>query len=288
MKGIRSLLGLAASLSLVMAVGGCASLVSSAGAGLAGNISTAMLNQPDPQVVRDGAPAFLMMLDGMVEQSPHDPALLAAAAELYAAYGVVFVDDANRARVLTTRAFEYGRRGLCATNKNACEIHQLPYESFTGKLEALRSQDAAATYTFALSWLAYIQAHADDWHALARLPEVRSTLQRLQELDSDFRAAKVEHYLGVLNTIRPPALGGDFEAGREHFERAMALSGDRDLSIKVDYARYYARTLYDRDLHDRLLNEVLEADPDHPGFVLTNALAQSDARALLDSADEYF
>ena len=40
--------------------------------------------------------------------------------------------------------------------------------------------------------------------------------------------------------------------------RALEVSGDRDLSIKVDYARYYARTLYDRELHDRLLQEVLE------------------------------
>lgn len=278
------LLAAAAALGLTA----CASMISNAGAGLADSVSAAMLNQNDPEIVRDGAPAFLMMLDGFVEESPDNPALLAAAAELYAAYGVVFVDRPERARKLTSRGRDYGRRTLCASEASACGIWEKPYDSFVADIDALGAEDAPALYTFAFSWLAYIQAHSDDWAALARLPEVRESLQRVQDLDPAYRPAKVEHYLGVLNTIRPPALGGDFDAGKRHFETALSLSEGRDLSIKVDYARYYARTLYERELHDRLLNEVLEADPEHDGFVLSNTLAQTEAQALLDSADEYF
>ncbi len=284
MRGLFRLTAVACSL----VTAGCASLVSSTGANLAGSISSAMLNQNDPEIVRAGAPAYLMMLDGMVEDAPNDPALLSAASELYAAYGVVFVDNPERSRKLTTRAFAYGQRRLCVTAPSSCGMQELPYDDYMATLAGFEEDDVPALYTYAFSWLAYIQSHADDWRALARLPEVRATLQKLKSLDPQFRPAKVEHYLAVLNTIRPPALGGDFEAGREHFERALALSGDEDLSIKVDYARYYARTLYDRPLHDRLLGEVLQADPNHRGFVLTNTLAQAEAQALLDSADEYF
>jgi hypothetical protein len=92
----------------------------------------------------------------------------------------------------------------------------------------------------------------------------------------------------VMNTLRPPALGGKFDKGREHFERAIALSGGADLSIMVDFAKYYARTLYDRELHDQLLTEVLAADPVQSGYTLFNTLAQDEAQALLDSADDYF
>ncbi len=271
-----------------LALAGCATVISNAGAGLADSVGSAMLNQDDPEIVRDGAPAFLMMLDGFVEQSPEDPALLAAASELYAAYGVVFVDQPERSKKLTARAREYGRRALCVTEDSACGIWNQPYEEFVADLDGLGAADAAALYTFSLSSLAFIQAHSDEWGAMARLPEARASMLRVQELDPEYRPAKIEHYLAVLNTIRPPALGGDFEAGKRHFEKAMSLSGDRDLSIKVDYARYYARTLYERELHDRLLNEVLKADPRHPGLVLMNTLAQSEARALLDSADDYF
>lgn len=268
--------------------GACASLISSAGAGLADSISAAMLNQNDPEIVRDGAPAFLMMLDGFVEESPDDPALLSAAAELYAAYGVVFVEQPDRAAKLTTRGRDYGRRTLCATHASACGTWDQPYDAFVAALDGLGDKDVPALYTFAFSWLAYIQAHRDDWAALARLPEVRASLQRVRALDPAYRPSKVEHYLGVLTTIRPPALGGDFDAGKRHFEEAISLADGRDLSIKVDYARYYARTLYDRELHDQLLNEVLEADPQQQGLVLTNTLAQDEARVLLASADEYF
>ena len=43
-----------------------------------------------------------------------------------------------------------------------------------------------------------------------------------------------------------------------------------------------------RELHDRLLNEVLEADPNQDGFVLTNVMAQKEAAALLAEADDFF
>lgn len=56
----------------------------------------------------------------------------------------------------------------------------------------------------------------------------------------------------------------------------------------MDYARYYARTLYDRELHDQLLTKVLAADPVAPKLTLMNTLAQRDARELLDSADDHF
>jgi hypothetical protein len=57
---------------------------------------------------------------------------------------------------------------------------------------------------------------------------------------------------------------------------------------KVMFARSYARSVYDRELHDRLLNEVLAADPRVPGQTLVNVIAQREARVLLASADEYF
>jgi hypothetical protein len=274
--------------ALFAALGACSSLISNAGAGLASSISSAMVNQNDPEIVRDGAPAYLMMLDGFVEDSPDDVAMLGAAAELYAAYGVVFVNDPERARKLTARGRGYGQRALCASESGVCGSWNLPYEEFSQALELLDENDVPALYAFSLSWVAQIQAHSDDWAALANLPQIKTSFLHLQRLDPEYRAGKVEHYLAVLNTIRPPALGGDFEAGREHYERAIELTNGRDLSIKVDFARYYARTLYDRELHDRLLNEVLEADPEQRDFVLANTLAQTEARELLDSADEYF
>lgn len=255
---------------------------------MAANLSAAIMNQDDPATVRDGAPAYLLMLDSFVEGSPDDATMLGAAAELYAAYGVLFVADDQRANRLTTRALAYGQRSVCASNRSACGIENLSFREFENILDKLDKKDAPSLFTLGLSWIAYIKVHSNDWGALTKLPRVEATLERVQALDKRYKAVQVEHFLAVLKTIRPPALGGDFEAGKAHYERALALSGGQDLSINVDYARYYARTLYDRELHDRLLNDVMSAEPDQDGYTLLNTLAQRDARELLDTADDYF
>jgi hypothetical protein len=198
------------------------------------------------------------------------------------------VDDPQRARKLTARGREYGRRALCSAKESICGIWNESYDGFALRLQEVTENEIEALFTFSLSWIAYIQAHADDFMALAKLPFAQLALRRVREIDPRYEEANIEHYLGVLDTIRPPALGGEFESGREHYERAIALSGGRDLSIKVSYARYYARTLYERELHDRLLNEVLAADPVQPGYTLFNTLAQDEAVELLESADDYF
>ncbi len=275
------------SLALLL-LGACASMMQSATNGMAANLNAAIMNQDDPEIVRDGAPAYLLMLDSFIEGSPNDAAMLGAAAELYAAYGVIFVEDAQRADRLTSRALAYSQKSLCISNKSACGIADLSYKEFESVLEKLGKNDVAGLFTFGLASIAYIKAHSDDWGAMAKLPRVESALKRVQVLDQHYNAVQVEHFLAVLNTIRPPALGGDFEAGKAHYERALSLSGGKDLSINVDYARYYARTLYDRELHDRLLNDVMSAEPNQDGYTLFNTLAQREAQELLDAADDYF
>jgi hypothetical protein len=269
-------------------ISGCASLVSSATGGLADNLGQAILNQNDPETVRDGAPAFLLMLDSFVEGSPEDPAMLGAAAELYAAYGVLFVDDPERATRLTARAQDYAQRALCVTNDEACGIERLRYPEYLAALDELRPGDVSALYTYSLAWFASIRASGGDMSALSQLPRAEAALRRVKALDSSYEAAKVAHYLAVLNTLRPPALGGKFDEGRALFEQAVDLTGGRDLSVKVDFARYYARTLYEQDLHDRLLGEVLDASPEAPGLTLFNVLAQREASDLLASGADYF
>jgi len=83
-------------------------------------------------------------------------------------------------------------------------------------------------------------------------------------------------------------LGGKPEAGKMHFERAIALSDGKSLMPKVMLAERYARLTLNRTLHDRLVSEVIAADPHAPDLTLMNVLAQEQARALQSSAAEHF
>ena len=271
-----------------LAISGCASLMSSAASGLADNLSSAVLNQNDPETVRDGAPAYLLLLDSFLEGDPEDPDLLSSAATLYATYGTVFADDPKRAARLTEKAREYSTRALCNSYRPACDWDGMRFEDYENTLPGLHQKHADVVFAHGLASLAYIRAHSADYTAIAQLPYSEALFERYLEINDGSDDAAVYTYLGILNTLIPPALGGDPEKGRAHIERAIAISGGTDLSAKVEYANGYARLLYERELHDRLLNEVLEADPEVPGATLLNVLAQRQAEQLLDSADDYF
>jgi len=267
---------------------GCASLMSSAASGLADNLSAAVLNQNDPETVRDGAPAYLLLLDSFLEGSPDDPDLLVAAATLYATYGTVFADEPERAARLTERASSYSSKAICESYKPSCHWDGMLFEDYEQTLAGLRGKHADVVFAHGLASLAYIRAHSSDYTAIARLPYSEALFERYLDINDGTDDGTVYTYLGILNTLIPPALGGDPEKGRAHFERAIDISGGTDLSAKVEFANGYARLLYERELHDRLLNEVLAADPNVHGVTLLNVLAQRQAEDLLASADDYF
>jgi len=267
---------------------GCASVASSAASGLAENLSAAILNQDDPDLVRDGTPAYLLLLDTLVQSAPDDPEILGAAAQLYAAYGTAFVDDAARARRLTERARDYGARSLCAADSDACRLEGIRFEEYEAAISGVGVNAADALYSYCVGSLSFIRANSDDWNALADLAKVEAALNHLLTLNPTERAANIYLYLGILNSLRPPALGGQPERGREYFEKALDLTAGADLAVKVEYARGYARLVYDRALHDRLLREVLAADAKRPGLTLFNSLAKRQAAELLATADDYF
>ena len=268
---------------------GCGSLISGAASDFADNLGQAVLNQPDPGIVRDGAPSYLLLLDSLLESDPDDPAILAAAAELYAAYGVVFADEPERAKVLTRRARDYGQRAICNDFEPSCGWGTSDFETFEASLEKLDDDHIGSASAYAVASLAYIRANADDWGALARLPFVEALiLAVLPYVEEDAARGTFYNYLGILNSLRPPALGGEPEKAREYFEKAINLTRGRDLAVKVEYARGYARLLYEQELHDRLLEEVLASETEAPGLTLTNTLAKRDARELLASGKDYF
>jgi hypothetical protein len=288
MERVESILPRALILGMLLLQAACSTVMDRVTGNMAGNLSSAILNQEDPETVRDGAPAYLLLMDSLIEGNPESASALRSAANLYSAYGAVFVEDQKRAKRLTRRAHNYGSRAICVVHEPACQWADMDFDSFNADLRTLTVDQLPELYSFTISSLAYTRANSDDWSVLAELPKVESALNRLYELDPDYEGGAVHLYLGILNTIRPPALGGQPEVGREHFEKAIEISGGKDLSVKVEFARSYARLVYDRELHDRLLKEVLAADPVQPGLTLFNTLAQRQAEELLETADDYF
>ncbi len=267
------------------AASGCSGLI---GSMAADTLSATILEQEDPELILEGAPAYLLLLDGFISRNPEDEALLAAGAQLYALYGSRFAADGARAVALTGKARRYGANALCGPHVWACNAAVADYDTFVEQLSRVSRRDIDLLYAYAVSWLSHLDATSEDWTAVAELPWVEAALERVLELDDTYSNGAVHGYLGTLNALRPPALGGRPEVSQAHFERAIELSEGRDLAVKVEYARRYARLMFDQELHDRLLTEVLAAPTNAPGLTLFNALAKEDARRLLATSEDYF
>jgi hypothetical protein len=267
---------------------GCSYFISSATVDMTESLSHAILNSNDPATVEAGGPAYLLMIDSMLYRNPDNESLLRSAADIYTAYTDVFVEDNARAKKLTHKALDYALRAICVGRSDACTLRQSNFQEFNKAISKMNKNNIPDLFTLGSAWSAWIQAHRQDWNAVAEISRVQAIMERVVELDERYHDGAAHLYLGVLATFLPPALGGKPHVGRQHFERVLEISKNRNLMVKVLYARHYARLMFDRELHDRLLNEVIEAQPDIPGYALSNVLAQEKARELLDSAEDYF
>ena len=268
---------------------GCASLVGNATARLADNLGSAVLNADDPATVRDGLPAYLLLLDGLLEGDPDNVDTLLAAANLNGAYAGNFTgEDAARAQRLSAKALGYAKRATCIETEALCATLEGNPDDFAAALADVDDRQIALMYGLAAAWAGYIQTHRDDWGAVADLPKVEALLQRVVAIDPGHEGGLPFVYLGVLNSLRPEAVGGKPEQGRAYFQQAIDASEGRNLYAKTLKAEFYARLVFNRELHDRLLNDVLAADAKAPGYTLMNTLAQERARTLLESGNDFF
>jgi len=272
----------------LLALSGCNTLVNSATRDLSDNLSKAIQNQDDPDTVRQGAPAYLIMIDSFIQGSPDDVDLLIAGSSLYGSYASAFATDPERARRLTGKSRQYALRAFCIKLPDLCDISKNHFPEFEKLLQKINKNNLAVLNTWGIAWAGWVQSRSEDWLAIADIPKIKAIMLRVVELDPAWDNGNAQLYLGVLNSFLPAAMGGKPELAKEYFEQAISYSKGKNLMAKTLYAQYYARIVFDKKLHDKLLNEVLASPADSPGLTLVNTLAQEQARKLLNESDDFF
>ena len=283
-----------AALLLAIGLGGSGCMLIRKGAAqivtpVAMELSDGFMRQTDVELVREGAPAFLLMLDALAEAHPDKPAVLIAAAEAQMAYAMGFLDKTqkDRAKTMFLKAKIYGLRAL-SRNKRFARALDGSHDEFVQALGSFRKKDADALLATATSWVMWIIASSDSPAALGDMPRVMEMMKRVQALDPGIRQGGVDLFYGIYYVVLPLGGGRDLDRAREHFERSMAFAGPDYLLNRVTFAEYYARYAFDQELFEGTLRDVLAAEPAVPEFTLMNAVAQTRARALLAQVDDLF
>jgi hypothetical protein len=255
---------------------------------MADNLSLAMLNQNDLGIVKAGSPAYLIMIDSLIEGDPNNVSLLISGSKLYGSYTSAFVEDEERSKRLADKSLNFARRALCLDLKSLCYKLDSKLDDIQPVLNTIKKKQQPLLFAFASAWAGWIQVNTDDWNAIAQIPKLTAMLKRSVELDENYDSGGAYLYLGVLASQIPPSLGGKPEQGRSYFEKALTLSEGKNLMVNVLFAEHYTRLVFDQDLHDQLLKDVLAAEQNEPGLTLINTLAKKRAAVLLAESPDYF
>jgi hypothetical protein len=273
-------------ITLLWLLSGCASLVSGITSQMADDLASAIMESEDIETVREGVPAYLLLIDSFLRGDPESVDLLLAASNLNGSFSVL-VEDPERIRLLARKSMSYANQAACVSGSAVCDGQIMDYDRFEQVVMSLSGKDVPVAYALGVAWVGWIQANSDDWAAIAELGRAKLLMERVISLDEEHENGGPHLYMGGMETLLPASLGGKPEKGRKHFEKALAIN-ESYLMTKVIYAEQYGRLMFDQALHDRLLNEVLEADADVHGMTLTNLIAQERARELLATSPDYF
>lgn len=272
----------------IVGLQGCSSFISGATKNLANQLQATISNHDDPELVKQAVPAYMLMLDSFLRSDSENVDLLIAASGLYTAYSSVFVEEPDRQKRLADRGFDYAQQAVCVYDEDFCGLKQQPYDDYQRLLAELEDDDVPVMFSYGSAWGNWLKANSSDFNAIADLPKVTRLMEKLVQLEPGYQQGGGHLYLGIIHTLTPPAVGGKPDVAKQHFEQALTYSAGKNLMVKVTFAQQYARMMFDQDLHDRLLNEVIAADPVVPDLTLTNRLAVEQAKRLLRSGVDYF
>jgi predicted anti-sigma-YlaC factor YlaD len=257
--------------------------------------------ESDPELVRDALPFGLKTMEVLLQSLPRHEGLLLTLCKGFTQYSYAFVQtegdlvvnsDYARSTALHERAFhlyirarDYGLRALALRHPGIADSLRVAPARAAASLDA---RDLPVLYWCAASWGSAIALGKDRPDMLADLPAIRELVNRGIALDERYESGAFHEAAIVLDAL-PPAMGGSVESARHHFERAVAISGDRRPSPYVTLAQSVSVMQQDRSEFRRLLERALQFDPDQdPANRLATIVLQRKAKSLLERESEFF
>ncbi len=299
-------LGSAIGVLCLTAVCGCdvAKFTADSTAGVFSRAAPAFESYWDYELAGEAVPATIVQLEGILRVVPDNDAILMQLSQAYVAYAYGWVEveveelefegeytEANdvrrRARTMYLRAMDLTRHRIRLVNEGVDDAVEGGIEDLEAWLdeEFTAESDAEMLFWHGYAWGSYINTAKDDMEAVADLAYAKAFVARSIELDPDYYNASGYTFMGVATASE---MAGDMDEAKIYFEKALERTEGRALQTQVNMARYYAVKTGDRELFDKLLTEVMDADDPLPEARLANRMARERAALYIDNADQLF
>jgi predicted anti-sigma-YlaC factor YlaD len=256
----------------------------------------------DIELVGDALPFTLKTVEGLLAEVPEHKGLLLTAASGFTQYSYVYVDLESlgletsnpgrsaeqklRAKKLYLRGRNYALRAVELTREDfIAGLRQDPGAT----LSVFSKENIPELYWLSLSWAAAIASDKSDMDMVADLNLIDPIMRRCLELDEAYDQGALHEFMISYQGGRSPMQGGGASLAREHFARAVELSGNIRVGSMVSLAESVSVGEQNRSEFERLLAQALDFDVDsHVQTRLANLVAQKRARLLLSRSDSLF
>ena len=240
-------------------------------------------------------------IEAKIAQNPVDSNLLLEAVSELTIYSYAFLMEQadreivknyhqgrnlyNRAQNIFNRAKDYGLRGI-----------KLQYPEFDSLMTATKMEsfpfkrkDVPFLYWTAAAWGGAISASKGDLAYIVEIPKVGWLLERALEAEPEWNKGAIYSAMISYSMKRPNQGGGGEKQARMYFKKALDISAGKASSPYVTLAEVVSTFNQDREEFEDLLKKALIIDIDiDPELKLSNIIAQSRARWLLEQKEELF
>ncbi len=251
----------------------------------------------DVELVGAALPANIKIIEGFLQSGPQNQDLLLMAAQAYASYALVILEEqlekteedtpqadhlSRRIREMYLRAYRYAARLLEVRHAKMSNKLAKGAAAAQPILAQCTKQDVPGLFWGGMALASAINVARDDVQLIAQMPLARKMISRVLELDETYQNAGGHMILGAMLGSVGKMLGGNPELAQKHFETALKLTQRKFLLVHLLYAKTVAVQLQDQKLFQSLLSEVQNAKLDiFPEQKLANMSAKRRARLLL-------
>ncbi len=291
-------------LVLALAASGCSinTIVANRMGDALASSGTSFGSDDDPELIGAAVPFSLKLMESVLAETPNHRGLLLALTQGFVQFSYAFVEmpadevedkdlklayaQRDRARRLYLRARNYGVRGLETAYPG---IGKALREDSARALAGTTAEDVPLLYWTGVAWAAAISLSKDDPFTVSQLPIMEALVRRALELNPDYDYGTIHVFMITYEMTRTGMSPDAAALARQHFARAVELTGGMQASPYVALAEAAAVQERNRKEFEQLLQRALKVDPDaRPEWRLVNTVMQRRARWLLTRTDTLF